>query len=70
MAKGKAVTREWSNVPMNDLTPSVHTDAQSYDQCEDVKVSWVASGIKGPADEGSQRASDGNLSEIQVMTRV
>lgn len=46
MAKGKAVTREWSNVPMNDLTPSVHTDAQSYDQCEDVKVSWVASGIK------------------------
>jgi hypothetical protein len=55
---------------MNDLTPSVHTDAQSYDQCEDVKVSWVASGIKGPADEGSQRASDGNLSEIQVMTRV
>jgi len=52
MAKGKAVTREWSNVPLNDLTPSVHTDAQSFDQ-EDVK-----------------RASDGDLSEIQVMTRV
>jgi len=53
MAKGKAVTREWSNVPMNDLTPSVHTDARSYDQCEDVK-----------------RVSDGDLSEIQVMTRT
>jgi len=38
MAKGKAVTREWSNVPLNDVAASARSDAgRSFEQSSDVK---------------------------------
>jgi len=42
MATGKAVTREWSNVPLNDMAAPARSDgARSFEESNDVKVSHL-----------------------------